>query len=204
MRSGSTTSASAVESPAGATPEAAEAAPSPLQKGRGVARCCLSRSLGSNNSATRSALALVGWLALSFGTAAMGGFFLPGDWYAGLRKPSWNPPNWIFAPVWTALYATMAIAAWLVWIRGGFAGQRVALSLFLVQLLFNALWSPLFFGLHNPVLAFVDIVLLWLAVLATVVGFWKTRPLTGALLVPYLAWVTFASVLNFAIWRLNR
>lgn len=156
------------------------------------------------SSSTRSALALVGWLALSFTAAAMGGFFLPGEWYAGLRKPSWNPPNWIFGPVWTVLYATMAVAAWLVWKRGGFAGQRIALSLFLMQLLLNALWSPLFFGLRNTGLAFVDIVLLWLAVLATVVAFWRTRPLTGGLLVPYLAWVTFASVLNFAIWRLNR
>jgi translocator protein len=155
-------------------------------------------------SSMRSALALVGWLTLSFAAAAMGGFFLPGGWYAGLRKPLWNPPNWIFGPVWTVLYATMAVAAWLVWKRGGFAGQRFALSLFLMQLLLNALWSPLFFGLRNPGLAFVDIVLLWLAVLATVVAFWKTRPLTGALLVPYLAWVSFASVLNFAIWRLNR
>jgi tryptophan-rich sensory protein len=155
-------------------------------------------------SSTRSVLALVGWLALSFTAAAMGGFFLPGEWYAGLRKPSWNPPNWIFGPVWTVLYATMAVAAWLVWKRGGFAAQRFALALFLMQLLLNALWSPLFFGLRDPGLAFADIVLLWLAVLATVVAFWKTRPLTGALLVPYLAWVTFASVLNFAMWRLNR
>jgi tryptophan-rich sensory protein len=155
------------------------------------------------SSSTRSALALVGWLALTFTAAAMGGFFLPGEWYAGLRKPLWNPPNWIFGPVWTVLYTTMAVAAWLVWRRGGFAGQRVALLLFLLQLLLNALWSPLFFGLRNPGIAFVDIVLLWLAVLATVVAFWKTRPLTGALLVPYLAWVTFASALNFALWRLN-
>jgi len=155
-------------------------------------------------SATRSVLALTGWLALSFAAAAMGGFFLPGEWYLRLQKPTWNPPNWIFAPVWAALYMAMAIAAWLVWKRGGFAGQRVALSLFLVQLLFNALWSPLFFGLRNPALAFVDIVLLWLALLGTVVWFWKTRPLAGLLLAPYLAWVTFASALNFVIWRLNR
>jgi benzodiazapine receptor len=134
----------------------------------------------------------------------MGGFFLPGEWYASLRKPAWNPPNWIFGPVWTVLYASMGITGWLVWKRGGIAGQRIALSLFLLQLLLNALWSPLFFGLRNPALAFLDIVLLWLAVLVTVVAFWKAHWLSGALLVPYLAWVTFASVLNFAIWRLNR
>ena len=155
------------------------------------------------SSSKRSTLALAGWLVLSFSAAAIGGFFMPGAWYATLKKPSWNPPNWIFGPVWTVLYATMAVAAWIVWKRGGFAGQRFALSLFLMQLLLNALWSPLFFGLRNPGLAFVNIVLLWLAVLATVFAFWKTRPLTGALLVPYLAWVTFASVLNFALWRLN-
>jgi tryptophan-rich sensory protein len=155
------------------------------------------------SGATRSALALAAWLALVFTAAAMGGFFLPGDWYAGLQKPAWNPPNWIFGPVWTALYMIMAVAAWLVWKRGGFAGQRVALSLFLIQLLFNALWSPLFFGLRHPALAFVDILLLWLALLGTVITFWKALPLAGALLVPYLAWVTFASALNFALWRLN-
>ena len=157
-----------------------------------------------HNSATRTALALVGWLTLSFSAAAMGAFFLPGEWYASLQKPSWNPPNWIFGPVWTVLYATMGITAWLVWKRGGFSGQRIALSLFLMQLLFNALWSPLFFGLHNAALALLDIVLLWLAVLATVAAFWKAHALAGALLFPYLAWVTFASVLNFALWRLNR
>jgi len=156
------------------------------------------------SSPTRSALALAAWLALSFAAAAAGGFFMPGDWYAHLQKPTWNPPNWIFGPVWTTLYTMMAIAAWLVWKRGGFAGQRVALSLFLVQLFFNTLWSPLFFGLHHPALAFVDIALLWLALLGTVGAFWKARPPAGALLVPYLAWVTFASALNFAIWRMNR
>jgi translocator protein len=152
---------------------------------------------------TRSAFALAGWLVLSFSAAAIGGCFLPGAWYATLKKPSWNPPNWIFGPVWTALYTTMAVAAWLVWKRGGFKGQRVALSLFLAQLLLNALWSPLFFGLHHPALAFVDIVSLWLALLATTAGFWRTRPTAGALLLPYLAWVTFAGALNFALWRLN-
>jgi translocator protein len=155
-------------------------------------------------SSARSAVAFAGWVAVTFAAAAMGGLFLPGDWYARLQKPAWNPPNWIFGPVWTALYTMMAVAAWFVWKRGGFAAQLIALSLFLLQLLINALWSPLFFGLRNPALAFVDIVMLWLALLATVVAFWRVRPLAGALLVPYLTWVTFASALNFAIWRLNR
>ncbi len=97
----------------------------------------------------------------------------------------------------------MAVAAWLVWKRGGFASQRPALSLFLLQLLFNALWSPLCFGAKNLGFGLADILLLWLALLATVVAFWKARPLSGVLLVPYLAWVTFASALNFTLWRLN-
>ncbi len=151
----------------------------------------------------RSALTLAGWLALCFGAAAMGAFFMPGQWYADLRKPSWNPPAWIFGPVWTVLYTVMAIAAWLAWRRGGFARQGRALSLFLLQLLFNAAWSPLFFGLHHPALAFVDIVLLWLALLNTAVAFWKVHRLAGALLLPYLAWVSFATALNLALWRLN-
>jgi benzodiazapine receptor len=154
-------------------------------------------------SSARSAVALAGWVAVTYAAAAMGGLFLPGDWYAHLQKPAWNPPNWIFGPAWTALYTIMAVTAWLVWKRGGFAGQRRALLFFLLQLLFNALWSPLFFGLHLPGLAFVDLVLLWLALLATLATFWKAHRLAGAMLLPYLAWVTFAGALNFAIWRLN-
>lgn len=150
------------------------------------------------------AVGLVFWLLVCFAAPAVGAFSMPGSWYAQLHKPSWNPPSWVFGPVWTLLYAMMAVAAWLVWRQGGFKAQRRALGLFLVQLLFNALWTPLFFGLHRPGLAFVDIVLLWLALLATIVAFWKARPLAGALLVPYLGWVAFASALNFMLWHLNR
>jgi tryptophan-rich sensory protein len=153
--------------------------------------------------ALRTVLALAAWLALSLAAAAVGGFFLPGEWYAGLRKPSWNPPNWVFGPVWTALYTLMAVAAWLVWRRGGFRAQRVALALYLLQLGLNALWTPLFFGLKSPGLAFAEIVLLWGALLATIVAFWKAQRFAATLLLPYLAWVTFATVLNFALWRLN-
>jgi tryptophan-rich sensory protein len=150
-----------------------------------------------------SGLGLLGWLALAFGAATLGALFGPGDWYGALRKPAWNPPGWIFAPVWTVLYASMGVAAWLVWSRVGARGRGRALGLFLVQLGLNALWSPLFFGLQSPGWAFVDISLLWLALVGTVVVFWQVRPSAGLLLLPYLVWVSFASALNLAIWRLN-
>jgi translocator protein len=151
----------------------------------------------------RSALALGGWLALTFAAASLGALFLPGEWYAALKKPSWNPPNWIFGPVWTALYTIMAVAAWLVWRRGGFVRQRTPLTLFFVQLLLNAMWSPLCFGAKSLGLALVDIMFLWIALTATLIAFGKTFWPAGALLAPYLAWVTFATGLNFALWQLN-
>lgn len=148
-------------------------------------------------------LALVGWVALCFGAASLGAFFMPGEWYASLRKPSWNPPSWIFGPVWTALYVMMATAAWLVWKRGGFAAQRQPLTLFLVQLALNAAWTPLFFGVHWPGVAFAEILLLWLAIVATILFFRRVSSAATWLLAPYLLWVTFATVLNFTLWRLN-
>lgn len=152
----------------------------------------------------RDAGHLAGWLLLTLAAAALGSFFMPGEWYAQLKKPAWNPPNWIFGPVWTVLYALMAVAAWLVWRRGGWRSQRRALGWFLGQLALNALWSPLFFGLKNPGLAFAEILLLWLAILATLWAFWMTHRLAGTLLLPYLAWVSFAAVLNFTLWQLNK
>lgn len=157
-----------------------------------------------HRSPIRRVLGLGGWFLLSFAAAAFGSLFMPGEWYAQLRKPAWNPPNWIFGPVWTALYTMMAVAAWLVWGRGGFAAQRAPLGLFLLQLLFNAAWSALFFGLQNPGLAFAEIVLLWLAIVGTLIAFWKAHRFASVLLLPYLAWVTFAAVLNFTLWQLNR
>lgn len=151
----------------------------------------------------RAAVGALGWLLSCFAAAALGALFPPGEWYAGLRKPAWNPPNWIFGPVWTALYAMMAAAAWLVWRRGGFVAQRRPLALFLAQLVLNAAWTPLFFGLRRPALAFADILLLWLAIAATTLAFRRVQPLAAMLLVPYLGWVTFAAALNFALWRLN-
>jgi benzodiazapine receptor len=148
-------------------------------------------------------LGLLGWLLLCFAAAAVGGLFPPGEWYAQLAKPAWNPPSWIFGPVWTALYAMMAVAAWLVWREDGFRARARPLGLFLLQLTLNAAWSPLFFGLKSPALAFVVIVLLWRAILATLQAFWRANRISGALLLPYLGWVTFAAVLNFTLWRLN-
>ncbi len=160
-------------------------------------------STPSKRFATRLAFGLVGWLFLCFSAASLGAFFIPGEWYASLNKPSWNPPAWIFGPVWSALYAMMAVAAWLVWKRGGFVAQRRPLTLFLVQLALNAAWTPIFFGLHQPGIAFAEIVLLWLAVAATLTAFRPVSRTAAWLLAPYLAWVNFATVLNFTLWRLN-
>lgn len=151
----------------------------------------------------KSVLGLAGWLLLCFAAAAPGAFFMPGDWYASLQKPAWNPPGWIFGPVWSALYAMMAVAAWLVWKRGGFAAHRKALGLFLVQLVLNGLWTPLFFGWHQLVLAFAEILLMWLAIAATLIAFRPVSRPAFWLMVPYLAWVSFAAVLNGTLWRMN-
>ncbi len=157
----------------------------------------------ARKSPVQSALALLGWLLLSFSAASLGALFLPGEWYASLKKPSWNPPAWIFGPVWTALYAMMAVAAWRVWRCGGMAAQRRPLTLFLVQLALNAAWTPLFFGWHRPGLAFAEIVLLWVAIAATLLAFRPASRTAAWLLAPYLAWVSFAGVLNFTLWKLN-
>ncbi len=147
---------------------------------------------------------LLGFVAACFLAAMTGTLFRPGAWYERLRKPSWRPPNWLFAPVWTALYLTMACSGWLIWRTAGFSGAAVPLALFAVQLLLNGLWTPVFFGLHQLDLGFVVILALWLAIAATIIAFAPVNLVAGLLLVPYLAWVSFAAALNFAIWRLNR
>lgn len=156
-------------------------------------------------SRTQQALGLLGWLMLSFVAAAIGAVasVQTATFYQQLAQPSWAPPSSLFGPVWSVLYALMGIAAWLVWREGGWHKRRAALTLFVLQLAVNALWSWLFFAWHRGALAFVDIVLLWLLVVATLIGFWRVRPLAGALLLPYLCWVSFASALNFAMWYLN-
>ena len=151
----------------------------------------------------KSTLSLVGWLAVSFGTGWIGSQFRPDAWYESLAKPGWNPPNAVFAPVWSVLYALMGVAAWLVWRRAGFKEASAALGLFVVQLVLNGLWSYLFFGLHRVDLAFLEILVLWALILIVGVLFWREVWLAGALMLPYLVWVGIASVLNFALWRLN-
>jgi translocator protein len=124
-------------------------------------------------------------------------------WYAQLRKPAWTPPRWLFGPVWTALYAAMAIAGWLVWKRAGWNGSDGALWLFVVQLALNLAWSFIFFKSHNPAWAFADIVLLWLAIAATAYRFSGVSRSAAWLLAPYLIWVAYAAALNFSVWRMN-
>ena len=128
------------------------------------------------------------------------------DWYPTLIKPSFNPPNWIFAPVWSALYIMMGVAAGLVWNKIEFQKEAVkkALIFFAIQLGLNALWSYLFFGLHNPMLAGLEIIVLWLMIYETYVQFSKINKIAGYLFLPYIAWVSFAAVLNASIWWLNK
>lgn len=148
---------------------------------------------------------LVGWLLVSFAASAIGAVasIQAQSFYGELTQPTWAPPGSVFGPVWTALYAMMAIAAWLVWREGGFRRNRAALTLFLVQLAVNALWSWLFFAWHLGAYALIDIIVLWLLIVATLVAFWRVNPWAGALLVPYLLWVSFAGLLNYTVWQLN-
>ncbi|MEL7060727.1 MAG: TspO/MBR family protein [Acidobacteriota bacterium] len=142
---------------------------------------------------------LIAFLIVTASAAAFGAAFGPGSWYDEIAKPGWTPPDWLFGPVWTLLYAMIAIAGWRLWTRRA----RPALALWVVQLVLNALWSWIFFGLHNLGLAFADIALLWLAIVATIVLARRPDPWAAGLLVPYLLWVTFAAALNFSIWQMN-
>ena len=149
----------------------------------------------------REILRLMVFLALTFGAAAFGAQFMPGPWYAELAKPVWTPPNWIFGPVWSVLYFTIAVSAWLVWRTQPRFG--VPLGLWSAQLGLNTLWSWLFFGLERPDLAAVDIVVLLVAICATAYAFARVSRLAALALLPYALWVGFATALNVAIWRLN-
>lgn len=154
---------------------------------------------------SKQVFGFVGWLAITFMAATIGGAasINAGSFYQQLVLPEWAPPAWSFGPVWTVLYALMGVAAWLVWRVDGFRAAQTALTLFFAQLALNALWSWLFFGWRRGGLAFADIILLWILIVMTMIAFWRIRAMAGALLVPYLLWVSFASVLNYVIWQLN-
>lgn len=150
-----------------------------------------------------SAAALCIAVILSFMPGLFGSMFRPDEWYEGLVKPALNPPGWIFGPVWTLLYITMGVSAWLVWRQRAMGPVHGVLLVFAIQLLLNGLWSYLFFGLQKPDFALMDILFLWAAIACTLIAFWQRSKAAGLLLIPYLAWVSFAVYLNFQIWRLN-
>ncbi|MBI5267564.1 MAG: tryptophan-rich sensory protein [candidate division Zixibacteria bacterium] len=149
-------------------------------------------------------IALLAWVGLCFLTAWIGSRFSPGEWYLQIQKPSWTPPGYLFGPVWSLLYLSMGVAAWLAWRRAGFSGASLALTLFVVQLILNGAWSWIFFGMHEPGLAFAEILVLWGTILVTMLAFWRVIPTAGILFIPYLAWVSFAAILNYSIWQLNK
>ena len=157
-------------------------------------------------TAAHSIMGLAVCVIVCFGAAGIGSFLTMASiptWYAALKKPGWVPPNWIFGPVWSALYAMMAVAMWLVWRQGGLATAALPAMIFGVQLALNVAWSAIFFRLHKPGAAFAEIIALWLAILATLILFWRSDVMAGLLMAPYLAWVSFAAVLNYTVWRLN-
>jgi benzodiazapine receptor len=154
---------------------------------------------------SRRLVGLAAWLALVGVVAAVGAFASidAASFYRSLDLPSWAPPASVFGPVWTALYVAMAIAVWLVWTARGWRGAAFALAVFCAQLIANAIWSWLFFRWRNGALSFADIVLLWVLIVITAGAFFPIRKAAGVLMLPYLAWVTFAAFLNFAVWQRN-
>lgn len=159
----------------------------------------------SSLSKQKEILGLFSWLVVSFAASAVGAVasIQAKSFYSQLAQPNWAPPPGVFGPVWTVLYTLMGIAAWLVWRSGGFRANLQALTLFLFQLALNALWSWLFFAWRFGILALVDVLVLWILIAVTIIYFWRIRRLAGVLLIPYLLWVSFATVLNFSLWQLN-
>ena len=150
-------------------------------------------------------VALVGWVGLSLCAGAVGAIASARarTFYASLDRPSWSPPGWIFGPVWTVLYVLMGTAAWIVWRERGWSSAQGTLTLFCVQLVLNGLWSWLFFAWHRGGLAFAEVVVLALAIIAMIVAFAQVSHVAAVLLIPYIAWVAFASALNYSLWRRN-
>ena len=150
---------------------------------------------------------LISFLLITFVAAFIGSSFTAPNivsWYSTLIKPSFAPPNWLFAPAWTILYILMAVAAFLIWQSRNNSQAKCALTFYFFQLALNSLWSIVFFGLHNPQLAFFEILVLWVLILITLLKFYKIQRTAGLLLIPYLLWVSFASILNLFVWLLNK
>lgn len=155
---------------------------------------------------TRDVLALVGFVGICLLVSAIGGAVTANSvdtWYQAINKPRFNPPEWVFAPVWTALYILMAIAGWRIWRSHRYQARSIALFVYCIQLVLNLAWSFLFFGLQRIDLALIQIAILLLAIIFTAYLFWKIDRYAGAILIPYAVWVAFASTLNLEIWRLN-
>lgn len=150
---------------------------------------------------TTSGLALAGFFVAAAAAASSGALFRPGDWYKSLRKPGWTPPPWVFPAVWTPLYVAIMLAGWLAWRQVGLFS--VPMLVYGVQLVLNAGWSAVFFGLRRPDLALAELGLLWLSIAATILSFAAVSAAAAWLLAPYLAWVTIAGALNLSVWRLN-
>jgi tryptophan-rich sensory protein len=146
-------------------------------------------------------------ILICVGIGAIAGFVTAGesssDWYMNLQKPSFQPPSWLFSPVWTFLYIMMGIALWMVWKKPNSRERNIAITIFFAQLLFNFLWSIIFFNWHGVGMALIDILVLWVLILSTIFSFGKLSKTAAWLLVPYISWVTFATILNYAIWQMN-
>ena len=158
-------------------------------------------------SAANLAIGLIAWIGICFLAGAIGGLATTSSvtgWYAEINKPAWNPPGWIFGPVWSTLYLMMGVSSWLVWKNSSFQESKLALGWFVFHLLLNVLWSIVFFGLRQPGWAMVEIVVLWISIVIAIALFYRHSKLAAGLLVPYWLWVSFAAFLNFTIWSMNR
>lgn len=146
---------------------------------------------------------LIIWIFVCSLAGIFGAQFEPGTWYELLQKPAWTPPNWVFPVVWPTLYVMMGIAAWIIWKMKEITLSATEFNWFFVQLVLNALWSWIFFGMQMIATGLAEILLLWISILFTIFLFWNRNRIAGMLLLPYLLWVSYASALNFAIWQLN-
>lgn len=162
-------------------------------------------TMASRRTWNKAWLGLFGWVLVAFLPATTAVFVETGAWYASLNRPAWTPPSWVFGPVWAILYLLMGVAAWRVWMKRGFGDRaaRLALALFLVHLVFNAAWTLLFFGAHLLTAAAVEIVSLWLMIVALVALFWRIDRVAGYLLIPYLLWVSYAVTLSVGFAVMN-